>query len=316
MSEEPSNVSESLPQPAAAGRGKFKESVARTAAIAGFISLALSPASLVVGYWLNHLLAAPKLRPEYVTAVVVVKNAEPDWAGLDKLRKNQAASATVRDLLMRVALTKQRSSCTAWLDTNKWLDDCSGDVEDVLRWQSAALAAQLRDLDAGQRSLDGNNFVGVGSSELSAYISTLALKDKSSAKSVIAAKTAAVHADAILLDDVLNLVRKADEQPRPRTGDIVLRVGVVNTGDSDGVMTRQAVLKFGDSEVQMRNRKYVVIKAHSLEELEIEVDDRSTRSGDADRLHSLVRANVQDPFLLEMRPSDGPTIQVAGRFPE
>jgi hypothetical protein len=94
-----------------------------------------------------------------------------------------------------------------------------------------------------------------------------------------------------------------------------MRVGVINSGDSDGVVTRTAMLRFGDSDVRMRAEKYTVVKAHSLEEIEFNIDTRATTSGHLDRLRALIRANAQDQFSLEITTSDS-ALLVDGRFPE
>jgi hypothetical protein len=100
-----------------------------------------------------------------------------------------------------------------------------------------------------------------------------------------------------------------------RTGSIEIKVGVLNTGDSDGVISRAGALRFGDSEVFMSAGQYTVVKAHSFAEIVYTINTAATAARHLEKLRGLVRANAQDAFEMKVTGPDF-VLSVKGRFPE
>lgn len=283
-----------------------RDAFAKKAFVGGVISLLLSPAYVLLGYWLNHYLAAPRLELQYATPVVIIENAKLDWDAVAALRSNSVLAANLRMNLVNIGLYRNRPTCAEWLDANQWNDDCRDDVRTALRLGSASIEAKITELD---RWLVANK---AGRPTPPVTWSSL---EKGATPGSVAVYLEAARADKKAIDAFVKSFEGTADREGPRTGDVIIRVGVLNSGDRDGVLTRGGELLFGDSEVYMRALNYTVVKAHSFETVEYRINIDATAARDLERLRSLVRARGQDSFEMKVFGTET-TLSAKGRFPE
>lgn len=294
---------------------ELREQFARKAFVGGLVSLVLSPLFVLLGYWLNHTLAAPKLRLEYATSVVIVENAKLDWDAVALVRQNAIVAASLRDLLLRIGISRAHRPCIEWLEKNTWTNDCAEDVKVVLPYYASMLDARVDELEKWLGAVKtGRSPVPVTFSPVDQFFGRIG-SDKSSTQAGVLAYLETSRQEKTTLESFIKRFNATVDSEGARTGDIVIRVGVLNTGDSDGVITRGAVLNFGDSEVFMRAERYTVVKAHSFEQIEYSINVDATAARHLEKLRGLVRAHGQDAFEMKINGTDS-FMSTKGRFPE
>ncbi len=294
---------------------ELREQIAKKAFVGGVVSLVLSPLFVLLGYWLNHTLAAPKLRVEYARPVVIVNNAQLDWGAVAELRKNTILAANIRDVLLRIGVSRNHQPCIDWLEHDTWSNDCAEDAKLALQYYSSMQSAKVDELErwvATARA--GKSPQPVAFAALDPYFVRLG-NDKTAVQSGMTAYLESSRQDRKALAAFVQRFNATVDSEGSRTGNIEVRVGVLNTGDSDGVITRGAVLRFGDSEVLMRAPRYTVVKAHSIEDITYVINTDASVALHLEKLRSLVRARGQDSFSIAIRSTDE-TMTMSARFPE
>jgi hypothetical protein len=110
--------------------------------------------------------------------------------------------------------------------------------------------------------------------------------------------------------------RRLEQQKEQRTGDVTLAVGILNSGDSDGVVFPSATLHFTDSDISLEpaRSKYEVVKAHSFQEALFSVDKKKSTTGALEKWTALVKNGNQEQFMIKMNSSNG-LLVATGRLP-
>ncbi len=252
------------------------------------------------GYWLNHYRAEPKLHIEYVTPVMIVENAAPDWKAVEVVRHDTRVSALLRSMLLSSQHTKESSRyCAGWLDRNEWFDDCASEVNTTVEYHIGFMNARISELQTAIADMKQGR-VPAPMMTVADFFPNLALKDRQRAE---AGMKAALENSKEMLS-TLNILHKvlvaANGTTGPRTGAVEVRVGVLNVGDSDGVIKRGGALRFGDSEVMLHATNYTVVKAHSFAQIEFGENGAATTRAHLEKLHGLIRARGQDPFTVRI----------------
>jgi hypothetical protein len=91
-----------------------------------------------------------------------------------------------------------------------------------------------------------------------------------------------------------------------RSGYLDLEVGVLNTGDFDGVVSKHATLSFSGGSFTINADKFTVVKAHGFDTIKFDADnptDTEQRTYDAWR--ELVRNHSETPFEITLLSGDG-----------
>jgi hypothetical protein len=102
-------------------------------------------------------------------------------------------------------------------------------------------------------------------------------------------------------------IRSAETQIR--TGDMDFDVGVVNTGDFDGVVSRFGKLTFPGGWFTIHADKYKVVKAHGFETIEFSWRGSTTNEGEAlNKWKEIVKNHGESRFRIELESGDGKRI--------
>ncbi len=148
-----------------------------------------------------------------------------------------------------------------------------------------------------------------------AYETALAHQDKNGAIADLNGELKAQQKLRAPAESLLNELSRIRDSEEVRTGEILVRIGVLNSGDSDGVVFREAKINFGDSELPFRSEKYTVIKSHSFEEIDFSVDTPRGTKASLDRWSGLVIKRQQEKFTITVT-AGGKALNADGRLPE
>ena len=255
------------------------ETTSRKAFVTTIVSILLSPLSVALGFYLNHILQKPQLRVHEVDqSYYSASHSLPDQIVRD-LAALPLLSAQIRDVITRTELAKGEIACVDWLDGKPWRDRCFETVLTAARGvDSAILAASATRLPKG---LEGTV---PSPAEFRSF--RAALKP--------------------LIDWMATA--SADGQDT-RTGGYCLNANIVNSGDFDGVVLKSAKIAFNKGEFTINADKYTVVKAHGYEQVEFCADTvPDTEQGALDAWTSSVKAHEETPFKVVLNTGDGATL--------
>jgi hypothetical protein len=252
-------------------------STTRKAFITAGISLAFLPISGFIGYYIGKMLQAPKPRIEYAQVVVDRTPRQIDPKLVAALRSDSHLLYQLRNV---VSASDPDFRCRRWLDGESWSDKCSTIVEDAVSHSRSYLAFQITNTELQRKNVE--------SRLRQSYDDGIASMKRSQA----------------IVESLSQEFRrwKTDPLPPP-TGNVQFLVGVLNSGDSEGVIIRKGFLRFLETEIPILTERYTVVKAHSIEEIPFSLDRAKAEPDAIKSWEKLVKSNTQERFKIAV--SDG-----------
>lgn len=226
----------SAPVPSSAPPAAPSESTSRKAFITTLVSILLSPLSVALGFYLNHILQKPDLRIDTVDQTFVVESHAIPRDVVKAIASTPILSAQLRESITRLEQSSP-PQCVDWLDGETWDDDCFAVV-------STAAQGLMNSVSAA------------GASRVPRW-----LIDAAPSKTELSAAATALNTLITWLSSASN------SDDTPRTGDMCFDANVVNSGDFDGVITRKGHLRFDGKDVTLFSDKYTIVKAHGYEKI-------------------------------------------------
>jgi hypothetical protein len=256
----------------------------KKAMVTALVAIIMNPVSLVTGYLLNHALQNPRFNIEYVSETFFAESGQLQPEVVANVVSNKVINPLLRDHLMRLTAEQAddaKKRCTDWLSGGALESECYGQVQttatgllSVAETERSALKENLRRIDAKSIETEGIEPMQMVRPEilaLGADRMAPALRGQLSQFEAVLPKLRAFVA----------ALTEAQQQSN-RTGEMTLTVGVLNSGDSDGVIKSRADLNFGPSKslwLYTDPNGYVVIKAHSFQEITFRIG--GSNNGDA-----------------------------------
>jgi hypothetical protein len=254
--------------------------IVRNAFLTTIVAILMNPVSAVLGYYLNQTLQKPNLSIEYISNTYVVDSHTLDPRVAKQLVNDHELASRIRDALTILAASRGTESCVEWVNGGSWDDRCIPVVKEV----ASGLMGSLK---AGT----------------------------SSAGPVAPGYRSSPTASRIKIDTLRNLLgemERMEKNPNTnRTGTVSLPVGVLNTGDSAGIVYNRAHLRFEGRELWLSAEKYTAIKAQSLEEIEFEIPENEQDPVALKRWKELVKGGSQTPFELVLKTAGAPIKKAA-----
>jgi hypothetical protein len=255
-------------------------SAARKTFITTLVAICLNPVSAAVGYYMNHILQKPRLQIEYVSENYFVENHKISAKILGELQKDQRLKASLRESLMRVQ-QQGDPDCLSWLDGADWSDECIDRVESVA---AGIMNTTTVEVEALQSNIDALkdwtppaplNLIPNGTVQYE-LLTIQAQKDKQGAINMLQRPSEVLSREVSALKDLAGIFPSMRQSETPRTGDLELVVGVLNSGDSDGVIANRATLTFEGKELWLHPKPddtWTPIKAHAFQEIRFAVGE-------------------------------------------
>jgi hypothetical protein len=305
-----------------------KEAGWRKAVIATLISVVLSPIGIGFGWYLSHLLARPKLQLEYIEWDYLVEPLKPSADVVDTVRKNRDVAAGLREILAR---NDTLPECRRWLDGAAWNSECLSvvsdsvmGVHDALSVASNALTANLSTLEKwNPPAMPGDLDMGSGLDSIYILILAKPLLTAEDKHLVLSNTRSKLRANKRILQGLEALkteLQRLEGAQSPRNGEVEFEAGILNAGESDGVIQPNAALVFGDARVGLVARDeagspfYAVVKAHSLARIKFALAPSESEKSSIEKLRVLLKAHQAQEFEVHVATSDGKSLSTSGRF--
>jgi hypothetical protein len=238
----------------------------RKAFITTVIALVISPLSLLLGYWLNHALQQPRWRLEYSDNVIYTESGSPDPEVLKKAMANSLLRMWLRQEVERIAAMQRSEPCTDWIDGKPLTPRCIGDLR---RAADSVLRTAESERDAARENLKrirDKTWKDKGIVQMMSVRAELLAIDPEKLAALLTGQLAQLEDLESQLGPLVRALQNADALSN-RTGYVEFKVGVLNTGDSDGVIYRRAEVVWGSKSLPVSADTYTVVKAHSFAEI-------------------------------------------------
>ncbi|HKV56550.1 MAG TPA: hypothetical protein VJN94_18085 [Candidatus Binataceae bacterium] len=297
----------------------------RGAIVTTAVAIALNPLMVMVGYYSSKMLAAPKLSVEYATAVV-----ETAPFALDK-------SITALPILQDIQQFSPYGAfgapgtfepCDHQFTSGSLTAECVTQFRTIVQQSLQSIDFSLSYIKRNREAIeqwDGKSDLSLSPlilPNMNEPLEVTARNDRKLAISLLRDNEVSIADIRKELTDFQDKLQVFVSAPIRRTGKVSFRVGVLNSGDSDGVIFPSASLSFHDSKLTLHNGSlasmmapYVapfpgvafnVVRAHSFNEISFVLDDALTPPGAQNEWRSLVTGGVQEKFTIELKTSARP----------
>jgi hypothetical protein len=293
------------------------------------VSVVLSPIGVALGWYLSHELARPRLQLEFVDPAYHMGTATLSGPAVERLRRNRDLVSRLRNIL---AMNSAPMECRRWLDGEDWDTSCHGVVADasiglrdnlhlgynaltnnILRVKAWVPPGKLDELDTAP-GLEQLNMLLMAKPVFNASDKELYLSNARSLASV--AKRSLQSLEPFIAE-----LQRMSEVEQPRTGGLSMDVGVLNAGESDGVVRPDGKLIVGDAEVDLAAWDsnngapyYAVVKAHSFESIRYEVNAMPGQEAAVEKLRALLIDNATEEFEVRLSTTSGAVLKRTARF--
>jgi hypothetical protein len=281
------------------------------------ISIALNPISIFIGYYLGKTLEAPRLELSYAEISPINKPIEISESIARPIQGNQSLS---NFLLGRISIDCNHVVIDRIINPNCF-DQLSEAVSQLIgsyeheRQEINSIIDNVMAWSTGQNLITPITIVpGLREKPFQTYVSEDKQGTINQLKSYIKNIDLRLEEMKVYKQEITRL---NSEPNLERTGETDIYIGVLNSGDSDGVIFPKGKLLFGDSSINIETAGlgYVVVKAHSFSNIKIQIDDGKSTQGALNKWKSLLKNHNQDKFVLEMS-SPSNELRYTGRLPE
>ncbi len=291
--------------------------IGKSTIITVLISIALNPISIFLGYYIGKSLERPKLSIEYAEVKVDTRPIEI----------NQSVISPIQGNLILTSLLEKKISyrCDDFIKDRKLGIDCFDEIIEGIDQVIEIFEFEKRQIqpiiDKIKAWLPGQNLI-------IPIIQIPGLTEKPIQHYVSENKQGTLNAFQGYLDSSLDRRQELERlrteienlkgtKKSVRTGDSKIVVGILNSGDSDGVISPSSKLLYGGSELLLHTKDsdFIVINAHSFKKLTFEIDIDHSSGGSLKKWKSLLINHNQEPFTVKINSPSG-SFSADGRIPE
>lgn len=298
----------------------------RKALITTVIAIALNPISLVAGYFINHSLQAPKMGIQNTIPVYTFAPKQLGAEGLKALADAPRMSASIRNtIVQRAPSGSPQSVCTLWLDGKDWNGDCEANVIDALNGTQesanldiAALKSNIQTIESWQPPAPlVLEPVNTPDAEVMRVMQSIqgGQFDPKRALAQFRFYLREYEKNRTALQQLTDAFDRMLKAPDAVTSDLSFKVGVLNSGDSDGVVFDTGKVSIGGQNFNLSSDDYKVVKSHSYEAVEFtmfygEIDAEKRKISEI-----VQHQNVETPYQIEIK-SGNKTLHADGVLPK
>ena len=247
--------------------------IARNALITTIVAIIMNPVSVGLGYYLNQELRKPRITIEYISDHYYGIQQTLDAKVSAAVVAEQDLIVNLRDTLTRRANERGAETCVDWLaNASLWEDRCIPIVKEVSTGIAVILTAQSK---------------------------------KAPSVSAVAGVPSSYYRRQVLALQALVTEMKKMEAETNDAGHVKFKLGILNTGDADGIISNRATLKFDDKELWLATDVYVVAKSLSFQEVTFTIPDNDQNEAALAQWKNIVRDHVKSPFDFVLKTGDG-----------
>ena len=243
----------------------------RRSFITSMIAILMIPVSTAIGYYMNKALQRPELNIAVIDDTQYTKEQTLQESAYDTIVSDKRLLAVLRDTITK--LETDDRSCADWLsDRNEWHSRCMALVDQTItglldsnRAEQSSILTNLEILEKWSpgESLSLEPMQGTNVQ----LISATALRDKAAAVGMVHGPLDFLKVAEAKLVKFSATLDDLKTQDAPLTGKVDFHVGVLNNGDSDGVVFNTGKLRFAIGDLWIYADTYTVVKAHSFEKI-------------------------------------------------
>jgi hypothetical protein len=278
---------------------------ARKALIGGVIAIVLSPISITLAYFLGQKLDSPELS---------ITNIEQRFSTIkpnniqipDSIRTPINANGEIRMLLEQFEID----------DIAEEKELTKGEADEVNEGLS-----NVKEIYAESRSIIQNNINAIekwdGKSQLNLEpmnpqmlggrtIEQMVNTNRNEALNTLRNLLTTINKRMKVIQNYLNIVKPfIDEKvDSARIGDVVLSVGILNSGKTDAVIFPNVDLTFQNKKLLFEAKQYTVVNAHSFKLIHLELSKDKNILNDVNEWKALIKNHNTEAFQLEFASSD------------
>ncbi|WP_153798488.1 hypothetical protein [Foetidibacter luteolus] len=282
---------------------------ANKAIIGGAIAILLSPISIVIAYYLGQRLDAPKLEITNVEQIF-------DYKKQEKLFLPDSISNPIKSNQQVILLLEQEAlEDVATYDSLDNVDAKDmvvglGNVKGKLLFSRKALETNLERV----RAWDGKSEIQLTAVDLANYLGNRSLEDL-----VTTNRNQAINILSNFINTINDRVREIDtyiQYIKPysqtkmdsiRTGSVVFKVGILNSGNTDAVAFPKCQVNFNSNVLNYESApnkdNYALIKAHTFQMVYYRLSTAENKNSTLDEWKAIVSNHNAQSFSLTIPTS-------------
>ena len=300
---------------------------ARNALIVTVIALAFNPISGIIGYFVSKSLSKPRINIEFVNSVIGYKDIILEKDMVSDIRVHKDAFDKITRYYLIETWEKSKNQYIAQ-DFFKELigvgviatvlrdGEISFDViESSMRNKSLILSEYddkiqiIKDnieILSNQKVFDGSVLKTVPDFKIEPLedAGKISIKD---AYAIVQKWLEKTNQEKMILEKIFASFDTLLKTGKERNGEISFEVGLLNGGDTDGVVYPEGELYIGDRKLKtiIENKSYVVIKPHSFFKCLYLIKKDEVTKNDADYLNGLITKFIPENYELVVKTPNG-----------
>jgi hypothetical protein len=301
-----------------------------TAVIATVIALAFNPISGYIGYQISKKLRQPRIKIEFVNVNFGYKkiSLEQDIVSDIRAYKNVFDKITWRDLIKSFERPSEFMKFIMEIQADVRI---SGDghisfdfIESAVKYEDDILSEYDTKIQIIEDNLKILSAQQVFDSALLKKVPDFAIdpveeagkRGPKPAYDIVQSWLKKANEERDAFERVLSSFKTILETGRKRSGKISFEVGLLNEGDSDGVVYPDGQLHIGDRilKVESENRQYGVIRGHSFSKYVFQIKEEEVAQKDLDYLNALVSNYTPEEFSFAINTTNG-TESIRNKLP-
>jgi len=299
----------------------------RNALIVTVIALAFNPIYVIIGYHVSKGLRRPRINIEFANAVIEYKKIRLPTDMLSDLRRHQdivdkllqrwlvlSAAQDVRNVMKYGAIASSVKDGEITFDFAEEALEFEGEIISEYDVKIEIIKENIEILSA-QEVFDSAVLIKVPGFKMDP-IEEVGRRSPKAAYDVFERWLKNVTDEKDVLKRAFSSLRTLLENGKERSGGISFEVGLLNGGDTDGVLYPEGELSIGGRKLKLiiEEGKYGVIKPHSFMKYVFKVKEQDVAKKDLDYLNGLVINSIPEPYVVITKTSSG-TISNQSRLP-
>lgn len=294
-----------------------------TAVIATVIALAFNPISGYIGYQISKKLRQPRIKIDFINVNFGYKSITLDQDIVSDIRAHKTVFDNVAERDLFKSFSLQRPS--EWM---KLLVETRGEVqisrdghisfdfiESAMEYEADILSEFDTNIQLIQDNLEILSAQQIFDSTVLKKVAGFKMdpveeagKDgPKAAYDIVESWLEKATEERDAFERVLSAFKAILEKGRERSGEISFEVGLLNEGDSDGVVYPDGELHVGDKilKVESENRQYGVIRGHSFSKYVFQIKEEEVPQKNLDYLKALVTKYTAEDFRFVINTTSG-----------
>ena len=295
--------------------------IGRNAVIATVIALAFNPISMVIGYCVSQALSKPKIRVEFVTPVLEYEEVTLPWELVGELGKYEAVCRKLKQYYFFDGMKDVTNFAKLVGSMGTMMEGANPKVPyDFLEAATEYRAQMFSEWDVKihvmRENLELLSDQEVFDDTLLRAADGVDMKPVKKAGGSGGPKGAHAEIEKIVarltderegMEGIFAAIETLLDSEKQRSGEVTFEVGLLNEGDTDGVIYPEGELRVGEAtyKTQTNPDTYAVIKPHSFKKMVFVIKKEEIPQKNLEHLSGLIRNHIPETYTLNVRTPRG-----------